>query len=84
MTCEREGCTSRDDGPLGPRPRRAVLALADLGLQDTEIARYYRVSPALVHRLRVGRDTGPIGQAGQAARTKPRPPASGPFRQMTM
>ncbi|MWD29107.1 hypothetical protein E0K89_016635 [Aquicoccus sp. SCR17] len=81
MTCERKDCTSKDDGPLGPRPRRAVLALADLGLQDAEIARYYRVSPALVHRLRVGRESGPVQQAG---RIKPRPPASGPYRQMPL
>lgn len=34
--------------PLGPWPGPSVAALADLGLSDEEIARYYGVPPARV------------------------------------
>ncbi len=34
--------------PLGPWPGPSIAALADLGLSDEEIARYYGVPPARV------------------------------------
>ena len=40
------------DHRLGPCPRRAVSALADLGLADAEIARYFLVDPEAIARLR--------------------------------
>lgn len=43
---------SIDPGPLGPDPEQTVATLADLGLSDDEIARYFRVSAEAVHRLR--------------------------------
>lgn len=38
--------------PLGPWPRSAVQALADLGLDDVEIARYFRVGADQIRRIR--------------------------------
>jgi hypothetical protein len=35
-------------GPLGPRPCSSVRAFADLGLDDNEIARYFRVESRLI------------------------------------
>ena len=37
---------------LGPTPRRALAALADLGLTDDDIARYHSLSPHAVSELR--------------------------------
>lgn len=41
---------------LGPWPEKAVAVLLDLGLTETEIARYFRVDPSIV---RQARGTGP-------------------------
>ena len=51
MTCGADTCP-RPTGPLGPTPRLAVQSLADLGLGEEEIARYFRVSPELIRWLR--------------------------------
>lgn len=67
-------CAPKDDGPLGPQPRRSVRALAELGLNDGEIARYFGVAPGLVRQLRAAGASGPI-KAG--ARLIPRAPAFG-------
>lgn len=37
---------------LGPTPKRALAALADLGLSDSEIARYHRLPRQCVSELR--------------------------------
>lgn len=56
---------SRPD-PLGPWPGQSVAALADLGLSDEEIARYYGVPPARV------RD---VSRAASERRMRGTPPA---------
>lgn len=38
---------------LGPFPASAVAALADLGLSDAEIARYFGVHPLRITQLRL-------------------------------
>jgi len=40
-----------DAAGLGPWPDRTVAALRDLGLSDSEIARYFRVPTARIARL---------------------------------
>lgn len=45
--CQAEPCDL-----LGPYPATSVAALADLGLTDQEIARYFRVQPERITRLR--------------------------------
>ncbi len=37
---------------LGPTPKQCLETLADLGLSDPEIARYYRIPRAVVTDLR--------------------------------
>ena len=38
---------------LGPYPERSLAAMVAYGLNDTEIARYYSISPSSVRRLRL-------------------------------
>ena len=53
MKCTADGgACPRPPGPLGPRPRLAVESLADLGLGEEEIARYFRVPPDVIRGLR--------------------------------
>lgn len=47
-TCSLEPCEV-----LGPYPATAVVALADLGLTDQEIAGYFRVQPDRITQLRL-------------------------------
>ena len=43
-------------GPdLGPFPASAVAALADLGLSDSEIARYFATAPQWIRGLRLSK-----------------------------
>ncbi len=61
--------SSFDHGPLGPQPSRAVLALAELGLSDTEMARYFGVRAEVIRCLRAaGEADRPAGGAGAAQR----------------
>ena len=49
---------------LGPTPRRALAALADLGLSDAEIARYHRLPRHCVSELRsIWNIAGEIGSS---------------------
>ena len=38
---------------LGPHPKRSLAAMVAYGLNDSEIARYYSISPSSVRRLRL-------------------------------
>jgi predicted transcriptional regulator len=54
---------------MGPQPCRAVAALADLGLSDAEIARYFGASPDCIARLRRG-GTAPACRAPRRRRAE--------------
>ncbi|SER58966.1 hypothetical protein SAMN04490244_101601 [Tranquillimonas rosea] len=60
--------TRLDHDRLGAYPRSAVEALADLGLSDDEIARYFRVERSRIARLREGRPRIDCGAAALALR----------------
>lgn len=60
---------------LGPMPLRSVATLADLGLDDGEIARYYRVDRQTIARLR--RDGARLSSLGPGEAVRP---ASGSAR----
>jgi len=66
--------------PLGPWPGPSVAALADLGLSDEEIARYYGVPPARVRD--VNRATADDRMRGSAPADTHAPRACG-LRRMT-
>ncbi|MFN3527382.1 MAG: hypothetical protein ACK4YU_14975, partial [Paracoccus sp. (in: a-proteobacteria)] len=55
---------------LGDWPEQAVGIFADLGLDDAEIARYFRVRPSTIARLR---DAGHIKAAPVRPDSDPRP-----------
>lgn len=42
---------------LGPTPARALAAMKDYGLTDTEIARYYGVTPSTLRRIEIVLET---------------------------
>ena len=48
VTNATESCTI-----LGPYPATVVAALADLGLTDQDIARYFHIQPERITRLRM-------------------------------
>lgn len=48
----RQLCVPRGLEPFGPWPAACVAALGDLGLTETEIARYFRVTPQAVRLAR--------------------------------
>ncbi len=41
-----------DEGRLGPCPEHVVAVLGDLGLDDEEMARYFRIDLTMISRLR--------------------------------
>ncbi len=48
LTCELQKYTHI----LGPTPKRCLESLADIGLNDTEIARYFKIPKDVVTDLR--------------------------------
>lgn len=55
--------------PLGPWPLSAVQALADLGMDDLEIARYFRVGADQIRYIRRTEAVRPrVSGASQARR----------------
>ncbi|SFI53116.1 hypothetical protein SAMN05216258_107286 [Albimonas pacifica] len=52
-------------GRLGPCPECAVAALADLGLEDAEIGRYFQAPRSVIARLRGGAGRAPADACAQ-------------------
>lgn len=77
--CPREETYGQIEAWLGPFPASTVRALADLGLSDIEVARYYRTQPVQIAKIRLFATPEPkiawypsdLTHAGGQARTVP-------------